>query len=223
MRDRAGTARKQRVERRRVARACEKFRFSQGTRKSCRGQRPCAAPFVLGRRRGFGKWKIDGDERRAHLRVFQTFQTDQRMKTVSDEFPLHGNEVFTAFHLPTGAENVADLFAVDEKETAALVNRGAALLARAAADAGEDATWQGHLEAGNRQLETLNAQYEAAKNAEAEARQAYLAAHSAASASGEGAALDVMTEELARKRVHWMQLPGQGIVWKQLRIPSPAC
>ena len=41
--------------------------------------------------------------------------------------------------------------------------RGAALLARAAADAGEDATWQGHLEAGNRQLETLNAQYEAAK------------------------------------------------------------
>ena len=87
-----------------------------------------------------------------------------------------------------------------EKETAALVNRGAALLARAAADAGEDATWQGHLEAGNRQLETLNAQYEAAKNAEAEARRAYLAAHSAASASGEGAALDVMTEELARKK-----------------------
>ena len=87
-----------------------------------------------------------------------------------------------------------------EKETAALVNRGAALLARAAADAGEDATWQGHLEAGNRQLETLNAQYEAAKNAEAEARRAYLAAHSAASASGEGAALDAMTEELARKK-----------------------
>ena len=87
-----------------------------------------------------------------------------------------------------------------KKETAALVNRGAALLARAAADAGEDATWQGHLEAGNRQLETLNAQYEAAKNAEAEARRAYLAAHSAASASGEGAALDVMTEELARKK-----------------------
>ena len=87
-----------------------------------------------------------------------------------------------------------------EKETAALVNRGAALLARAAADAGEDANWQGHLEAGSRQLETLNAQYEAAKNAEAEARRAYLAAHSAASASGEGAALDVMTEELARKK-----------------------
>ena len=87
-----------------------------------------------------------------------------------------------------------------EKETAALVNRGAALLARAAADAGEDATWQGHLEAGNRQLETLNAQYEAAKNAEAEARRAYLAAHSAASASGEGAALNAMTEELARKK-----------------------
>ena len=87
-----------------------------------------------------------------------------------------------------------------EKETAALVNRGAALLARAAADAGEDATWQGHLEAGNRQLNALNAQYEAAKNAEAEARRAYLAAHSAASASGEGAALDAMTEELARKK-----------------------
>ena len=87
-----------------------------------------------------------------------------------------------------------------EKETAALVNRGAALLARAAADAGEDATWQGHLEAGNRQLETLNAQYEAAKNAEAEARRAYLAAHGAASASGEGRALDAMTEELARRK-----------------------
>ncbi len=80
------------------------------------------------------------------------------------------------------------------------MNRGAALLARAAADAGEDAAWQGHLEAGNRQLETLNAQYEAAKNAEAEARRAYLAAHSAASASGEGRPLDAMTEELARKK-----------------------
>ena len=87
-----------------------------------------------------------------------------------------------------------------EKETTALVNRGAALLARAAADAGEDATWQSHLDAGARQLESLNAQYEAAKNAETEARRAYLAAHSAASASGEGAALDAMTEELAKKK-----------------------
>ena len=87
-----------------------------------------------------------------------------------------------------------------EKETTALVNRGAALLARAAADAGEDATWQSHLDAGSRQLESLNAQYEAAKNAETEARRAYLAAHSAASASGEGAALDVLTEELAKKK-----------------------
>ena len=87
-----------------------------------------------------------------------------------------------------------------EKETTALVNRGAALLARAAADAGEDAAWQSHLDAGRRQLESLNAQYEAAKNAEAEARRAYLAAHSAASASGEGAALDAMTEELAKKK-----------------------
>ena len=87
-----------------------------------------------------------------------------------------------------------------EKETTALVNRGAALLARAAADAGEDATWQSHLDAGSRQLENLNAQYEAAKNAETEARRAYLAAHSAASASGEGAALDALTEELAKKK-----------------------
>ena len=87
-----------------------------------------------------------------------------------------------------------------EKETAALVNRGAALLARAAADAGEDAAWQSHQEAGKSQLEGLNAQYEAAKNAEAEARRAYLAAHSAACASGEGAALDAMTEELAKKK-----------------------
>ena len=50
------------------------------------------------------------------------------------------------------------------------------------------------------QYDEANAQYEAAKNAEAEARRAYLAAHSAASASGEGAALDAMTEELARKK-----------------------
>ena len=86
------------------------------------------------------------------------------------------------------------------KETDALVNRGAALLARAEADAGEDASWQSHLDAGRRQLADLNAKYEAAKNAEAEARRAYLAAHSASSASGEGAALDAMTEELARKK-----------------------
>ena len=66
------------------------------------------------------------------------------------------------------------------KETDALVNRGAALLARAEADAGEDASWQSHLDAGRRQLADLNAKYEAAKNAEAEARRAYLAAHGAA-------------------------------------------
>ena len=87
-----------------------------------------------------------------------------------------------------------------EKETAALVNRGAALLARAAADAGEDAVWLERLEAGRRQQTQLNAQYEAVKNTEAEARRVYLAAHSAATTSGEGAALDAMTEELARKK-----------------------
>ena len=86
------------------------------------------------------------------------------------------------------------------KETDALVNRGAALLARAEADAGEDSVWQERLDAGHRQLAELNASYEAAKNAEAEARRAYLAAHGAASASGEGRALDAMTEELARKK-----------------------
>ena len=86
------------------------------------------------------------------------------------------------------------------RETDALVNRGAALLARAEADAGEDAVWQGHLDAGRRQLAERNAAYEAAKNAEAEARRAYLAAHGAASASGEGRALDAMTEELARRK-----------------------
>ena len=86
------------------------------------------------------------------------------------------------------------------RETDALVNRGAALLARAEADAGEDAVWQGHLDAGRRQLAERNAAYEAAKNAEAEARRAYLAAHGAASASGEGHALDAMTEELARRK-----------------------
>ena len=86
------------------------------------------------------------------------------------------------------------------KETDALVNRGAALLARAEADAGEDASWQSHLDAGRRQLADLNAKYEAAKNAEAEARRAYLAAHGAAGDSGAGRALDVLTEELARKK-----------------------
>ena len=86
------------------------------------------------------------------------------------------------------------------RETDALVNRGAALLARAEADAGEDAVWQGHLDAGRRQLAERNAAYEAAKNAEAEARRAYLAAHGAVSASGEGRALDAMTEELARRK-----------------------
>ena len=59
------------------------------------------------------------------------------------------------------------------RETDALVNRGAALLARAEADAGEDAVWQGHLDAGRRQLAERNAAYEAAKNAEAEARRAW--------------------------------------------------
>ena len=86
------------------------------------------------------------------------------------------------------------------KETDALVNRGAALLARAEADAGEHEVWQGHLDAGRRQMAELNAAYETAKNAEAEARRSYLAAHGAASASGEGRALDAMTEELAHKK-----------------------
>ena len=86
------------------------------------------------------------------------------------------------------------------KQTEALVNRGAALLARAAADGGEQDVWQGHLDAGHRQLETLNARYAEAKNAEAEARRAYLAAHSAAGASGEGRALDAMEEELSRRK-----------------------
>ena len=86
------------------------------------------------------------------------------------------------------------------KETDALINRGAALLARAEADAGEDAVWKDRLDAGERQRTALNAQYEAAKNAEAEARRAYLTAHGAASASGEGRALDALTEEAARKK-----------------------
>ena len=87
-----------------------------------------------------------------------------------------------------------------EKQTQALVNRGAALLARSAADGGEQAVWQERLDAGRRQLEQLNARYADAKNAEAEARRAYLSAHSAASASGEGRALDALSEELARKK-----------------------
>ena len=54
------------------------------------------------------------------------------------------------------------------------------MLARAEADAGEDASWQSHLDAGRRQLADLNAKYEAAKNAEAEARRALEAVMAAA-------------------------------------------
>ena len=57
-----------------------------------------------------------------------------------------------------------------EKQTEALVNRGAALLARAAADAGEKAVWQERVDAGRRQQETLRTRYAEAKTAEAEAR-----------------------------------------------------
>ena len=87
-----------------------------------------------------------------------------------------------------------------EKQTQALVNRGAALLARSAADGGEQAVWQERLDAGRRQLEQLNARYADAKNAEAEARRAYLSAHSAAGDSGEGRALDALSEELSRRK-----------------------
>ena len=87
-----------------------------------------------------------------------------------------------------------------EKQTQTLVNRGAALLARAAADGSEQTVWQEHLDVGRRQLEQLNARYADAKNAEAEARRAYLSAHGAASASGEGRALDALTEELSRRK-----------------------
>ena len=87
-----------------------------------------------------------------------------------------------------------------EKQTQTLVNRGAALLARAAADGSEQTVWQEHLDAGRRQLDGLNARYAEAKNAEAEARRAYLSAHGAASASGEGRALDALTEELSRRK-----------------------
>ena len=64
-----------------------------------------------------------------------------------------------------------------------------ALLARAEEAAAGTNTWQEHLAAGKRQHEELTARYAAAKDAEAEARRAYLSAHSAA-ASGEGRALD---------------------------------
>ena len=87
-----------------------------------------------------------------------------------------------------------------QKQTEALVNRGAALLARAEADGGEQAVWQEHLDAGHRQLDALNARYAQTKMAEAQARRAYLSAHGAASASGEGRAMDAMTEELTRRK-----------------------
>lgn len=86
------------------------------------------------------------------------------------------------------------------RQTDALVNKGAALLAKAAADAAEHDTWQGHLDAGQRQLEKLKADYAAAKTAESDARRAYLAAHSAAAANGEGAAIAALTEEVTRSK-----------------------
>ena len=52
-----------------------------------------------------------------------------------------------------------------EKQTEALVNRGAALLARAAADAGEKAVWQERVDAGRRQQETMRTRYAEAKTA----------------------------------------------------------
>lgn len=47
---------------------------------------------------------------------------------------------------------------------------------------------------------TLRTRYAEAKTAEAEARRAYLTAHSAAGASGEGRALDALSEELAHRQ-----------------------
>ena len=70
-----------------------------------------------------------------------------------------------------------------QKETEALVNRGTALLARAEEAAAGTNTWQEHLAAGMRQREELTARYAAAKDADAEARRAYLSAHSAAAST----------------------------------------
>ena len=88
----------------------------------------------------------------------------------------------------------------EARQTAAQVNRGAALLARAAADAGEDAFWADREAAGRAQLARLEEAYAAARTAEADARQSYLAAHSAAAAGGEGRALEALTADVARER-----------------------
>ena len=82
-----------------------------------------------------------------------------------------------------------------QTQTDAEPGRGAA--GASAADGSADQ----NLDAGRRQLEQLNARYAEAKNAEAEARRAYLSAHGAASASGEGRALDALTEELSRRKM----------------------
>ncbi len=56
------------------------------------------------------------------------------------------------------------------------------------------------------------------QNAEAEARRAYLSAHGAASASGEGRALDALTEELSAAKRRWIPHAKP----KRQKVPLPA-
>ena len=98
------------------------------------------------------------------------------------------------------SERVLTAMREHERDYPHLFALRAALLARAAADAGEKAVWQERVDAGRRQQETLRTRYAEAKTAEAEARRAYLTAHSAAGASGEGRALDALSEELAHRQ-----------------------
>ncbi len=86
------------------------------------------------------------------------------------------------------------------KQTEAEINRGAALLAHAAADEAEQKTWQNRSEAGSQHKTRLEARYAEARDAEAKARRAYLDAHGAAAAGSEGKALESTRTALDRAK-----------------------
>ena len=82
------------------------------------------------------------------------------------------------------------------------MNRGAALLARAAADAGEKAVWQERVDAGRppSKGKPLRTPLRRSQDRRSGGPPRLPDAHSAAGASGEGRALDALSEELAHRQ-----------------------